>query len=264
MARPPRPRPLRPDPGRLLTANHAGAPAVYKIRVIRVHLSARATNRRHRYFCPAAIVAVLAVAGCGDQSEPARESGRQIDTKTGGLTVTGTEKITKILHGAIPPPRPWAKPVFRANDFPTLAKGEAAIKFEPLAPTKLGPPAAIYVGPTAVPVGDLRRFIVFVYDHPTFGIFYIEERKVHGSVALNKASIVGLGTCPPGWRCPARRSLAVLADGRKAALLLSPDKWGANSIAFIDAKRALWIDILGPPDSFDARKAVAVANLLVG
>ena len=187
--------------------------------------------------------------------------------------MTGTEKITGIFHGAIPPPRPWAKPVFRANDFPTLAKAEAALKFEPLAPTKLGPPAAIYVGPVAVPVGDPDRYLVFVYDHPTFGIFYIEERKVHGSVALNQASVVSHGTmrCErPSSEvpfdgqpyCPGERSLEVLADGRKAALFLSGQ--AANSISFVDAKRGLWIDIVGPSDSFDARTAVAVANLLVG
>jgi hypothetical protein len=213
----------------------------------------------------AAIVGVFLVTGCSAQSESDRVGGQQTETArgaqqtetaSGGLTVTGTEKITKILHGPLGS-RPWARP-FEGDEFSTLAEAEAAVEFEPLAPTQLGPPAAI--------ISSGSRFLVFVYDHPTFGIFYIKERKVDTSVAESQAAIEQLASmpCPEGAFCSARRAPAVLADRRKAALQLSKDLQGGNSIEFVDAKRALWIEIVGPPDSFDAATAVAVANSLIG
>jgi hypothetical protein len=175
--------------------------------------------------------------------------------------VTGTEKITKIFHKPLAS-RPWAKP-FEGDEFSTLAEAEAAIEFEPLGPIQLGPPAAIIVFPPARTVED--RYLAFVYEHPTFGVFYIKERKVGVSVADSEAAIEQLATmpCPAAATCSHNHAPAVLADGRKAALKLSKDLQGGNSIEFVDAKRALWIEIVGP-DAFDAAKAVAVANLLIG
>ena len=177
--------------------------------------------------------------------------------------MTGAEHITEIRPSAIPPSRPWGKPI-HGDEVSTLAEAEAAIDFEPLAPTKLGHPAAIIVNP--------NQEVAFVYDHATFGIFYIRERKVDGGVALSQAAIVSQATmtCPrPSSevpfdgqpRCPGRRSLEVLADGRKAALWLTEQ--GANMISFVDEKRALWIDIIGQPESFDSVTAVDVANSLI-
>jgi len=229
----------------------------------------RLVSNGQRSVGQAAIIGMLLVTGCGAQGEADRADGQQsgtasaqTETASGGLTVTGTEKITKIAHGPLGS-RPWAKP-FEGDEFSTLAEAEAAIDFEPLAPTQLGPPAAIIVFPPAPTVED--RYLVFVYDHPTFGIFYIKERKVDTSVAESEAAIEQRGTmpCPEGAFCSARRAPAVLADRRKAALQLSKDLQGGNTIEFIDAKRALWIEIVGPPDSLDAEKAVAVANLLIG
>jgi hypothetical protein len=221
------------------------------------------------YICQAAIIGMLVVTGCGAKGEPDGAAGQQAETASGtqqtetasgGLTVTGAEKITEVFHGPLGS-RPWARP-FVGDEVSTLADAEAAIDFEPLAPTQLGPPAAIILTPPAAMGED--QVVVFVYDHPTFGIFYIKERKVGVSVADSEATIEQLGSmpCPEGATCSHKNAPAVLADGRGAALKLSKDLQGGNSIEFVDAKRALWIEIVGP-DSLDAAKAVAVANLLI-
>jgi hypothetical protein len=230
----------------------------------------RPIRRGRLYVIQAAIIGMLLVTGCGAQGEADRAGGQQsetaggaqqTETASGGLTVTGAEKITKILYGP-DGSRPWAKP-FVGDEVSTLADAEAAIDFEPLAPTQLGPPAAIILTPPAAMGED--QVVVFVYDHPTFGIFYIKERKVDTSVAESQAAIEQLATmpCPEDAFCSARNAPAVLADRRKAALQLSKDLRGGNTIEFIDAERALWIAIVGPPETFDAVKAVAVANLLI-
>jgi len=218
----------------------------------------------NRNLSRAAIVAVVFAAGCSAQNESDRAGGQQIETASGGLTATGAQHLTELRPSAIPPSRPWGKPV-HGDEVSTLAEAEAAIDFEPLAPTKLGHPAAIIVNP--------QHELAFVYDHPTFGIFYIREQPIGGAVGVSEATIEKRATMPcprpsgdvphegPG-RCNWDNSLEVLADGRKAALWLTDQ--GANTIEFVDEERALWIHIIGQQESFDSATAVEVSNLLIG
>jgi hypothetical protein len=112
-----------------------------------------------------------------------------------------------------------------------------------------------------------ERFLVYVYDHPLFGIFYVQQRQLEGAREDAQASLEALGSpdwCPRGHVCPAKRSLVELANGQTALLVLSQSVGsGTNFIEFLTPVSPVRVEVAGPPDSFGARDAAAVADLLI-
>jgi hypothetical protein len=199
-----------------------------------------------------------AAAGCGAAAE--REA-----PAAPVVTATNPDAITTIGSGAAGP-IDWGKPLPETESFPELAEAAERLSFPPLQPGGLGHPAKILVTRADITSAS-ERFLVYVYDHPLFGIFYVQQRQLEGPRDEAQASLEALGSpdwCPRGHVCPAKRSLVELANGQTALLVLSPSsRSGTNFIEFLSPVSPVRVEVVGPPDTFDAGDAATVADLLI-
>jgi hypothetical protein len=147
-----------------------------------------------------------------------------------------------------------------------LVKAAKELSFAPIEPGTLGQPANIFVTRSDI-TSPSERFLVYVYDHPIFGVFYVQQRQLEGPREEAQASLEALGSpdwCPEGHVCPAKRSLVRLANGQTALLMLSPStRSGTNFIEFLSPVSDVRVDVVGPPDTFEGVEAASVANLLI-
>jgi hypothetical protein len=207
----------------------------------------------------AASVISAALSGCGSEQNAERRSGQIV--KSGILTATAPgAEISKVTRGGRGPIE-WGNPFPGAEEIPTLDLAIPNLPFDPLLPGGVGAPAKIFIGRADNPVDTA---LIYVYDHPTFGVFYVTQHLLQIPPDQAQASLERLGQPCSDEVCTGTWGLEQLRDGRTAVLAYgSPTQPGTNFVEFIDQTRNIRISVVGPPDTFEPQEAVDVANGLL-
>ena len=182
------------------------------------------------------ILVVVGTAGCGGLHAP----------RAG--TPSGT-----------PPPIPartinWEQPLRGGVIRDSVQDASDELMFAPIAPAGLGTPEKILItDPGASDLPD--RTIVFVYDHPVFGTFSIEELRA----TITQEQLERLLTCgEEEVGCDASGYSLVKVRGDITALLNA----GSVSTNISWLEQDLFVLIIGPAETLSPDEIVQIASLI--
>ncbi len=133
-----------------------------------------------------------------------------------------------------------------------VMQAEAAqdLTFSPVYPQGISAPYKMTVtDPSTTAPGD--RIFSLVYRDPTYGPFLVTEEMSAGT----QAELEGLATCDPTAGCVGQRSLVTLNNATTALEITGP---ASNGVLWL--RNGVLFDVLGPPSTFTASHAVAIAN----
>jgi hypothetical protein len=136
----------------------------------------------------------------------------------------------------------------------TLDEANADLSFPAALPTTMRQAATAYVHDTAT-VHKAHQAVGFVVNTPSTGQFVAVEEP---TVATTESLEALVADCDPASGCEATLKMIDLAPagGTQRALLID----GPNSTGVIWIKDGRRYDVFGPPSSFSAPRAVAVAT----
>jgi hypothetical protein len=149
-------------------------------------------------------------------------------------------------------PIDWSNPYPQASNVPDIESALSRIRFVPAVAPSLGSPAKILLTEGAE-LGEEN--LVLVYRDPSYGRYLVEE-------SISQTDQDGLESslkCDPSQGCQGSSFIVTLSDGRRAVVLTGE---GSNGILWLAHGGTVLMDVYGPPDTFTAAAATAIANQL--
>lgn len=146
-------------------------------------------------------------------------------------------------------PIDWSQPF--VDDRPVADATAAAthVAFPVITPAEAGQPVAVVVHRSFRP-----QAVGLVFERTAYGRFYIIEEPS----GMTQHDLEALAVCDPSSGCVGTWNMVSLADGTRALLVSNSPQ--ATTIGWLH--KGVEFMISGPPDSFSATSAVAVANLI--
>jgi hypothetical protein len=144
----------------------------------------------------------------------------------------------------------WDEPLVNGSQVSTEEEAALILPFDPAVPTALGQPTKLLVtDPASAELSE--RVMAIIYDHPTYGRFWIVEALSE----MTQGELEALAECSPVSDCEGIWSLVTLGDGTTALQIEGPI---ANSVVWLEGQ--VEFDVLGPSATFSAAYAIEVAN----
>ena len=146
----------------------------------------------------------------------------------------------------------WVDPLVNGVNVSGVDEAVSLLGFEPRLPAELGNPVRLLItDPESA--GMASRDFAAVYDHSTYGRFWIIERVSE----MSKAELRSWAECDPAAGCEGTWTLVTVGEGIEGILIEGPIAtsvvWLVNDVRF---------DVVGPADTFVGKEALNVANLV--
>jgi len=166
------------------------------------------------------------------------------------LNVSCTRPADQAQEGG--PVPDWDEPLVNGVEVSGVDEARSSLAFEPRLPAELGSPARLLMtDPDSV--GPASRVFAAIYDHSSYGRFWVIERVSE----MTQAEPRSWTKCDPAIGCEGARTLITVGDSIEAIL-----REGPNATAVVWLVGDLRFDVVGPADTLAAKEAVEVANLV--
>jgi hypothetical protein len=146
----------------------------------------------------------------------------------------------------------WDRPMGTEGlQIPDADAAKDLLAFSPMVPSdSLGAPTAVWLSNPSFEALQGRE-IIFVYDHPKYGQFFVEEQVSQ----TTQAHLEALAVCDHASGCEGKWTLIDLQNKSKGVLVEGPRYTG-----LIWLSGGIRVNALGPSGSFTGSDAIAVAN----